>query len=154
MPYSRLEKTSWDVDPQTLIELEGGNTLSDWFGFSTTFHDNEIVEANFESRDARLIVAAFRMTDQTDENGYYILDRRAIVTIELLGVTGVALEGKFPTQVLEMGFRKVANKGQLPANSLAEIGDIELAFDDVYGAGGSIFAKNARLSFQPVESAE
>ena len=154
MPYSRLEKASWDVDPQTLIEFEGGKTLSDWFGFSTTFHDNEIVEANFDSKNARLMVAAFRMTEQTDENGYYILDRRAIVTIELLGVTGVSLEGKFPTQVLEMGFRKVASKGQLPANSLADIGDFELAFDDICGAGGSIFAKNARLSFQPIESAQ
>ena len=154
MPYSRPEKASWDVDPKALSKLEGGKDLHEWFGFSTTFHDDEIVQASFDAKNAKLTVAAFRMTSETDENGFYIQDRKATVTIELMGVTGIAIEGKFPTQVLEMGFREVVSNGQLPSNSLAEVGDIELAFDDVYGGGGSIFAKTARLSFEPVESSK
>ena len=154
MPFSLLQKTFWDIDPEVLTGLEGGENLRHWFGFSTTFHDDEIVAATFEAGDAKLIVAAFRMTGEVDENGFYVQDRQATVTIELRGVTGAALEGKFPTQILEMGFRKVVSQEQLPSNSLAEIGDIELAFDDVYGGGGSIFAKSACVSFEPSESAE
>ena len=154
MPFSILQKTFWDIDPEVLTGLDGGKDLRQWFGFSTKFHDDEIVAATFEDGDAKLIVGAFRMTSEVDENGFYVQDCQATVTIELRDVTGAALEGKFPTQILEMGFREVVSQEQLPSNSLAEIGDIELAFDDVYGGGGSIFAKSARVSFEPSEITE
>jgi len=149
MPFSLISRTYWDVDPDCLSEIEGGSRLRDWFGFSTTFHDDEIVRASFDANNAELVIAAFQMTSETDEKGFFVQDRQVTVTIYLSNVTGIALEGKFPTQVLEMGFRKVESHDQTPKNSLVDLGDIELAFDDIYSGGGSIFAKKAKISFVP-----
>jgi len=89
------------------------------------------------------------MIDEVDDRGFYILDRHAAVTIVLDNVTGSFMTGVIPNQVLELGFRRVDENTVLPKNCLVEVGNIELAYDDVYGAGGSVFAKRASISFLP-----
>lgn len=151
MPFSILEHTFWDFDPDFMASLPGAQKLQDWFGFATNFHDDEVVSCVLGVKDAELKIISSRMTDKTDAKGFFIADRHAMITIHLIGLTGMKIEASFPTQMLELAFRRVCEDAKLPCNTLVETGQVELAFDDIYGGRGSFFAKSVELEFEAVE---
>lgn len=140
MPYDNIGGIFWEPDFALLEAMPGGRKLSEWFGFATDFHDAPLVGIDLQGSTAKLTIEAFRMTSDTDSRGFYILDRHATVTLTLSGVRRAAITSELPTTLLELAMRRVAGSGE---------GELEVAFDDVMGAGGSIFATSAAIEFVP-----
>ena len=143
--------THWSTDPDLFAGLPGGQAVIDWFGFVPTFHDAELDRLEITSGAASLALRAFRMTDAADENGFFVLDRHALVTLHLSNVTGAHLCGNATSILAELGIRRV---GVAPAGFSTCGGptteDIEVSFDTSYGLEGSIYAREVSFSVEPV----
>ena len=146
MPYSIAQSNYWDCDPASLGLIEGANDILDWFGFLPSFHDSTIIKIEFENGNGVLEVAAFRMTDKTDERGFFVLDRHAIVTFHLTKVRGMLLDCQANPTVMELGIRRLSADNLPASNAGASENDLELALDDVCGGSGSIYASEVRVS--------
>ncbi len=103
----------------------------------------------FAKGEGIIQIAAFRMTDKVNDKGFYVLDRHAIVTLYLTGVSGILLDSHPNPTVLEVGIRKLAPEHLPISNTAASVGDFEIAFDDVCGGAGSIYAREVRLTCSP-----
>jgi hypothetical protein len=121
-----------------LCDIPGGQELIDWFGYAPRFHDAYLLEVNLASNaPGSLRIHAFRMTEEVDDKGYYVLDKHVVVTIALETVTHINLSD-FNLQ------------GIISELSISTVeGDIQLAWTGSYGVEGSIRAKQARISLQP-----
>jgi len=54
------------------------------------FHDAELLEIGFSSKGAGLLrIHAWNMTDKVNAQGYYLLDRHAVVTLDLDDVSAI-----------------------------------------------------------------
>ncbi len=140
MPYCRKDGVDWQPDLDLFEAMPGGQKLSEWFGFATSFHDAALVGIDLVGPNAKLTIEAFRMTSKTDANGFYVLDRHATVTLTLTGVTHAAITSELPTTLLELGIRRLGCEAE---------GSVEVAFDDVVGEGGSIIAGGIEADFVP-----
>jgi hypothetical protein len=140
MPYSRCDATYWKPDFDLIEAMPGGQKLSDWFGFVTSFHDASLVAIDLLGETATLTIDAFRMTSEVDSKGYYVLDRHVTVTLLLTGVSQAVVTSELPTTLLELGVRRVASAGAC---------DLEIGFDDVMGECGSIIATGVQIDFVP-----
>ena len=92
------------------------------------------------------------MTDQVDAAGFFVLDRRASVTLHMRGVSGVKLEGDASSIISRLIIRRL--DANAPASDWIScmgptIGDIEVMFDTSIGLYGSIFAKELEFEIQP-----
>ncbi|MFC7498561.1 hypothetical protein ACFQRC_04920 [Enterovirga sp. GCM10030262] len=129
--------------------LEGAQEVTAWFGFFPSFHDATITFMGFSRGDGIIEIEAFRMTDEIDDKGYFVLDRHAKVTVHLLGVSGTVMSCHSNPTILELGIRKVLPEHHPPSDTAAIAGDFEIGFDDVCGGGGSIYARDIRFSVSP-----
>ncbi|XAZ21605.1 hypothetical protein LVY75_22560 [Sinorhizobium sp. B11] len=78
--------------PSTSIlhDIPGGKPLLEWFGRVPRFHDANLLEITFSGNGAGLLrIHAWNMTDEVDAKGYFVLDKHAIVTFALEGVSAV-----------------------------------------------------------------
>ena len=132
--------------------ISGGPELLAWFGGVPSFHDAEVLRLGLErSGPSTLVVHGWKMTDKVDEEGYFMLDRHAVVTFVFQEITDLRLEG-FTAQNVIHGLR--LRRVTLPL-STQDIGSIhrageliELALDDCYGLSGLIWARSVSVSFQ------
>jgi hypothetical protein len=122
----------------SLHNIPGGRELVDWFGHVPRFHDANILGISLTSDgQSSLRIHAFRMTNEVDDKGYYVLDRHVVVTITLEAVTYVNLSDfNLPGIISGLGV------------SAAE-GNIQLAWTGSYGVEGTIRAKQVRFDLQP-----
>ncbi len=73
-----------------LHDISGGKPLLEWFGRVHRFHDAKLLEITFSSNGAGLLrIHAWNMTDEVDAKGYFVLDKHAIVTLTLGGVSAI-----------------------------------------------------------------
>ncbi|NBW76562.1 MAG: hypothetical protein EBR34_12300 [Sphingomonadaceae bacterium] len=149
MPRSIAEEGSWISDQALLAQLEGAAELRSWFGFIPNFHDAKVRSIAFEGASGALILATFRRTDKTDDRGYFVLDRHADVIFHFEEVRGVVLDCNPLSTILELGLRRVTAERLPILNTAAEVGDIELAFDEVCGGSGAIYAREVSLRVEP-----
>lgn len=130
----------WDgqIEPSTLAGIPGGQALMDWFGRIPSFHDAYLLGITLETRATSIVrVHGWNMTDKLDGDGYFILEKHAVVTFSLEGVTRVHL----------VDFDLVGIIGCL---SLTEMdGGFRLIWDVSYGVVGEIRAKSVGIAFQP-----
>ncbi|TBZ49182.1 hypothetical protein [Rhizobium leguminosarum] len=63
--------------------------MLEWFGRVPRFHDAKLLEITFSSNGAGCCVHAWNMTDEVDAKGYFVLDKHAIVTLTLEGVSAI-----------------------------------------------------------------
>ncbi|MDO7840728.1 hypothetical protein Q5H94_00175 [Sphingomonas sp. CA1-15] len=92
------------------------------------------------------------MTSQVDSKGYFVLDKHALVTLRLSGVTGIQLEGESGVIISDLGMRRLSVKPNgWHTGSGPEAGDFEVAWDSCVGFDGVIFAREVTLAFHPVE---
>jgi hypothetical protein len=141
------------TDAELIASLPGGQQVIDWFGFCPNFHDSVLERLEIASGDAVLALRAVRMTDRIDATGHFILDRHAVVTLRLTGVTGLRLAGDAGSIISELIVRRVeADPARDTWTSCAGpmAGDIEVAFDTAVGLFGSLFAKALTLELDPV----
>ncbi|WP_432283396.1 hypothetical protein SLT36_15310 [Aminobacter sp. BA135] len=74
------------------VEIPGARELVGWFGFVPHFHDAEIFDIDLSSsRSGYLKIRAFRMTDEVDDLGYFVLDRHVVVTLTLETISEISL---------------------------------------------------------------
>lgn len=134
--------------PSALPGIPGGAALIEWFGFIPNFHDGSVLFAEFvDGGRGELRIHAWRMTDRTDERGYIILDRHAVVTFLL-------------EDVREIDLRNPNELGGIYDLSLSAVEDgFRIHWDDVCGAGGpgiegSVTARRISVSFVPGKPAK
>jgi len=119
-------------------EVPGGAELIAWFGFVPRFHDANLLEIELRSKsESRLRIHAWRMTNVVDEEGYYVLDKHAVVTITLHRVTSVDLSD-FSKPGIIAGLELTKTNGAF-----------DLKWDGSYGVDGSIQAEQISFRLEP-----
>jgi len=147
-----MPPSDWANDESLFASLPGGQAIIDWFGFCPQFHDGHFEKLEIAGGDATLTVQGFRMTDHVDAAGFFVLDRRASVTLHMRGVSGVKLEGDAGSIISRLIIRRL--DADAPASEWISCmgpasGDIEVTFDTSVGLYGSIFAKELEFEIQP-----
>lgn len=133
-------------------EVSGGKALLEWFGEEPSFHDAEILCVVLNrSGTSMLQVHGWRMTSEITPDGYFVLDRHAVVTFHLTGITDLVLDG-FSAQNVVSGvvLRRAAERGRsayLPASASSD--DFEIELMPCYGLDGFIRAREVSISFTP-----
>lgn len=143
----------WNTDAELFASLPGGQAVIDWFGFCPDFHDGSLEKFELSVGNAMLSVRTFRMTSETDENGFFVLDRNAVVILRMRGVTGVKLEGDAQSCISELLIRRLQTDGARSgweSCSGPVTGNIEVAFGATIGLFGSIFTQELEFELQPL----
>jgi hypothetical protein len=132
-----------DRKPSVLPDIPGGAALVEWYGRVPNFHDGFVLSTRLASDGpSEIRIHTWRMTSQTDERGYFILDKHAVVTF--------ALE-----DILEVNLNKISAIGCIMQLDVTTTRDgFEVRWEDVSGAGGpgiegSIRARRLSVSFVP-----
>jgi len=121
-------------------EIQGGRELLEWFGFWPSFHDAEILSISLNrSGESRIEIYAFRMTDQIDADGYFVLDKDALVTFYLRDISNLKIEN-FGSQNVICGLDLVKEEN-----------GYRLDIDPCNGVGGWIGAKSLRIEVNAYE---
>jgi hypothetical protein len=121
-------------------EIQGADEVVRWFGQWPTFHDAEVLQVDLKRRGRSSIrLHAFRMTNQVDEKGYFVLDRHALVTFWLDNVSDSEL-ADFSSQNVIFGL------------SLEPVPEgFKLALSPCYGIAGYVVAHRVSVSLEPGE---
>ena len=121
-----------------LNEVPGGRALIEWFGFVPNFHDATLESVTITSNGpCTLRIRAFRMTDQVDDRGYFVLDKRVVVTMTLTAVSHVSLT--------RFDFAGGVDDFQVTATE----GGYELAWMGACDDEGLLRAKQVQVDLQP-----
>lgn len=141
--------------------FSGAQELVDWFGYFPSFHDWTMSEFNISDASARLVFNGFRMTDEVDAEGYFVLDRHAVVTVQLHQVSGLQMI-YCPTPILSsLMVRQVSDEDLASSDSFNAIkevgfcprlGDFEVILENVYGVDGSLFCNQMSFELKPTSS--
>lgn len=77
--------------PSTSIlhDIPGGKPLLEWFGRVPRFHDAKLLEITFSNGAGLLRIHVWNMTNELDARGYFVLDKHAVVTLTLEGVSAI-----------------------------------------------------------------
>ena len=128
------------VSETVIHEIQGGQALVDWFGRRPRFHDGNLMEVTISAigRSGMIRVHGFNMTNQIDADGYFVLDRHAIVSLALEGVAAVHLDDVDMTPGIV---------GDLCVTRIDEFYQIE--WDSSYGIYGSMRCKSISATFVP-----
>lgn len=122
-----------------LHDLPGGQALFDWFGRVPRFHDAYLLALKLSSAGPSLIrIHGWNMTGEVDADGYFVLDRHVVVTMELDDVSAFdcADYDVMPGIIGDLEIRRVG-------------GRFQIAWDASYGVAGSVTARQVRISLQP-----
>ena len=120
-------------------DIAGAELLRKWFGAIPSFQDAGVESLTLTSGHGGSIrIRAFRMTDQIDERGYYVLDKHAFVTFHLSGVSDVELEDFDVGSVLD----------QLQVVRVGE--RFEIVFRSHVGLSGRLQAERIGVEVDPV----
>ncbi len=148
-----MSSTGWDNDENLFASLTGGQAIIDWFGFCPRFHDASLERLEIVNGNVLLAIRAFRMTDEVDQQGHFICDRHALVTLRMSGVSGIRLHGSAVSIIFGLKIRRLtANEAASDwETSVAPVkGEIEVTFDTSIGLYGSIYSKNLAFELQPM----
>jgi len=118
--------------------IAGWDNLLSWFEGHSSFHDAEILEIHLDrAGDSYIRLHWWVMRREVDDRGYYILDKHAIVTFHLHGISDLNLLG-FNHQNVIFGLH-------------VQTGDegIRLEFEPCYGISGAITAKEVIVEVVP-----
>jgi len=127
-----------------LHNLPGGRALIEWFGGAPRFHDAELLELTFSNKGSGLMrLHAWNMTDQVDDEGYFINDKHAIVTLLLEGVRSInCVDFDMKPGIIY----------DLKITAVDELYRVEWSAS--YGLEGSITAKGVQINLMPGKPAK
>ena len=149
MPSS--DGTYWTTDEELFLTLQGSAEVAEWFGCPPSFHDAEIERLELATGSGTIVLRAFRTTNEVDAKGFFILDRLALVTVHLDGVTAISLRGDASSIVQEIGIRRVlAEQSGWETVAGPRIGNIELTWESSFGLEGSLYAREVSFSLDPM----
>jgi hypothetical protein len=126
------------TEDSILHDIPGGKALFEWFERVPNFHDASLVEISLASNGtSRMRLHAWRMTEQVDVQGYFVLDRHVVVTLTLDEVTDISLS-------------QFNLPGIVSYLHITRAGDgFELTWDGSYGVEGTIRANRLEIDLQP-----
>ncbi len=134
-------------------EVSGGAELLRWFGCVPTFHDAEVISLTLNrSGSSKLVLHGWLMTNEVDADGYFVLDKHAVVTFELSGIMDLQLEGFSAQNVLgRLILRRAPDRPERrPHMTLSPLReDIEIELEPCYGLSGLIRARSVSISIEP-----
>jgi Immunity protein 50 len=133
--------------------VPGGAELVRWFGREPSFHDAEILSLHLRRKGRSVLrLHGWINTGAVGSDGYYVLDRHAIVTFTLEGVMDLRLGG-FSVQnvigglILRRAPDRPERRGYLTLEPLPQ--DIEIELEPCYGLDGWIRARSVSITFEP-----
>ena len=125
-----------------IVAIPGWPDVEEWFGYSPNFHDAEVLSIDLQ-RDPEIStvrVHAWRTNSDTDEAGYYRLDRHALVTFTIGGIQSVELQGWNHQNVLAKLWIERSEEGYV------------LHLPETYGVDGKIAAAEISVAIEPTET--
>jgi hypothetical protein len=140
----------WTTDKDLFLALDGAKQVVDCFGYMHDFHDATLSKLELSNGNAQIALNVCHMTDEVDGKGFFVLDRHALVTIHLTGVTGVSLTGAADSIVEQLNIRRVEadhNVGRTVAGPVP--GNFEVRWESAWGLEGAIFAREVRFELVP-----
>ena len=119
-------------------DVPGADAFAAWFGHWPSFHDAEILELHL-SRDSAswLKMHTWLMTGQVGADGYYVLDKHAVVTFHMEEVTDLELAG-FSGQNVIFGVEVTRTEN-----------GYRLALDPCFGLFGYLEAERMSIALSP-----
>jgi len=133
--------------------VSGGAELVNWFGRVPSFHDAEILSLHLSRKGQSVLrLHAWIITGEIGDDGYFVLDRHAIVTFTLNEVMDLQLDGSsFQNVISGLVLRHAPDRperrGYLALNPLPQ--DIEIELEPCYGLSGLIRARAVSIAFEP-----
>ena len=124
-------------------DIPGGSKVLDWFGRVPRFHDAIILELTLRnSKESCLRIHAWNMTNEVDQNGFFVLAKHAVVTISAHHVTSIQLDD-FDTSaiIFDLTIRKHGDQ-------------YTISWSSSYGISESFKAKKLRMELQPGKPVE
>lgn len=143
-----------DNNPASIYDaVPGGADLVRWFGRVPDFHDAEILSLDLRRKGPSVLrLHGWINTGAVEPNGYYVLDRHAIVTFTLTDVMDLQLDGfSIQNVISELVLRRAPHRperrGYLAHDPLPQ--DIEIELQPCYGLDGRIRARSVSITFKP-----
>jgi hypothetical protein len=143
---SELETSIYDLVP-------GGADLLRWFAQVPRFHDAEILSLHLRRKAQSVLrLHGWINTGEVGPNGYFVLERHAIVTFTLSDVMDLQLDGFGNQNVIGgLALRRAPDRperqGYLALEPLPQ--DIEIELEPCYGLSGLIRARAVSITFEP-----
>jgi hypothetical protein len=121
-----------------LHAIPGGQALIDWFGHAPNFHDADLMAINIISNGASVLkLWTWSMTDNVDDQGYFVLEKHIFVDIILREVTYIALnEFHLPGIVFQLHITKSGD-------------EFDVSWDGSYGVSGTVRARQVSIESRP-----
>lgn len=122
-----------------LNDIPGGKPLLEWFGRVPSFHDAYLLEITFSGNGAGLLrIHAWNMTNELDAKRHFILDKHAVVTLTLEGVSEINCIDfdMVPGIIFGLEITKVDEH-------------FRVEWDSSYGVAGFVTAKHMRIDLVP-----
>lgn len=135
----------------TYDEIAGGAELVRWFGQEPTFHDAEILSLHLRRKgQSSLCLHGWINTGEVGQDGYYVLDRHAIVTFTLTEVVDLKLDGFSRQNVIGgLVLRRAPDRADRYGYFSPLPQDIEVELEPCYGLDGFIRARSVSIEFKP-----
>jgi hypothetical protein len=125
-----------------VIQLDGQDSVIDWFGYWPTFHDSEIVGISLQrASESRVDVLTWLTRNQVDSEGIYIREKYAVVSFVLSSITDLSLGG-FSGQNVISGLSIEAHSS-----------GIRLVLHPSFGISGYVEADQIRVEVRPLQNA-
>ena len=135
--------------------------MIDWFGRVPGFHDAEVVAIHLKHAGAsELQLHTWRMKDEVDDKGFFLLDKHVVVTFGLEGISASKFEGFSRQNVIgEFELLRHQSADDTSIDSWSNqfpprVGDYGLILDGSNGMGGFIYARSISIAFAPGKPAD
>lgn len=121
-----------------LWNVAGLDKLVHWFGRMPRFHDAKLLNIALHSNEpSTLRIHAFQMTDKVDEQGYFVLEKHAVVTFSLEEVASISLaDFNLPGIIHDLQITEASD-------------GVQITWSSSYGVGGTLMARRVSIALQP-----
>ncbi len=128
---------AWAEVEKAWSRVEGYAEFRAWFERTPSFHDATITSMSVEFGRVRFTFQTFRMLPETDERGYFKLDKHAEASLIL-------------TEIIECDLNFDEHDRIVSLLQVQEDGDaILVSIEGISGLEATIKARHARLEFTP-----
>jgi hypothetical protein len=119
-------------------DIPGAAELRAWYGGMPSFHDANVLDFRIDGNGKGFLkVQAFRMTDQVDDKGYFILDKHVVVTFIFDGIASIELMDFMQGAILDVVDIQKNSDG------------FDMAIESSYGFHGSLRVGRITISHDP-----
>jgi len=141
-----------------LSQIPGGLELIAWYGREPSFHDAEIISLSLNKcAVSQLSLHSWMMTSEVDTQGYYVLDKHAVVTFHLEDIVELQLDGFSPQNVIYgLNLRRARHCPNFRDSYAAAVSvdDIEIELEPCFGLNGRIRCRRLSVAFAPGKPAD